>query len=552
MIDGDSFEALSKSLDPDDPFYEETRLKLLELKNYSSCLYLYTMAPLSGDTWMFIIDGSVPPDDEELFSPLGAEENISSYDTAFLKTWETVSSQYSDLTDQETWGWMVSAYTPIVNSAGERVGIVGCDFGAENLFSIIKVQTIRQILIILVFIGIGFVLMMVFLRIIFGRLSNINAILKEIAAGAGDLTKQIHIRREDEIGEIARYFNLTLEKIKHLIITIKNQTVSLFNIGNELASNMDQAAAAVHQITAAVQDVKSKVINQSASVTETAATMEQVTVNIDKLNSHVEEQTVSVSRSSSAIEEMLANIQSVTQTLIHNAENVQELTAVSEIGRSSLQAVSRDIQEIARESEGILEINSVMQNIASQTNLLSMNAAIEAAHAGEAGKGFAVVADEIRKLAENSGAQSKTISTVLKKIKDAIDGITRSTNMVLDKFQAIDDRVRIVSDQETNIRNAMEEQNQGSRQILEAVGRLNELTQRVKQGSLEIFEGSKGVIRESKNLENVTLEITGGMNEMAGGADQINSAVNRVNEISSANKEFINALVSEVSKFKVE
>jgi methyl-accepting chemotaxis protein len=249
---------------------------------------------------------------------------------------------------------------------------------------------------------------------------------------------------------------------------------------------------------------------------------------------------------------MLANIQSVTQTLIRNAENVQELTVASEIGRSSLQVVSQDVQEIVRESEGILEINSVMQNIASQTNLLSMNATIEAAHAGEAGKGFAVVADEIRKLAENSGEQSKTISAVLKKIRGAIDGITRSTNMVLDKFQAIDDRVRIVSDQETNIRNAMEEQGQGSQQILEAVGRLNELTQRVKQGSLEILEGSKEVIHKSKNLENVTLAITGGIKEMVCGTDQINVAVNRVNGISSTNKEYINTLVSEVSKFKVE
>jgi methyl-accepting chemotaxis protein len=148
-----------------------------------------------------------------------------------------------------------------------------------------------------------------------------------------------------------------------------------------------------------------------------------------------------------------------------------------------------------------LEINAVMQNIASQTNLLSMNAAIEAAHAGEAGKGFAVVADEIRKLAESSGEQSKTISTVLKKIKDSIDKITKSTGSVLNKFEAIDSGVKTVSEQEENIRSAMEEQGAGSKQML---------------------EGSKQVIQESRNLEMATQEITNGMNEMAAGADQIN------------------------------
>jgi methyl-accepting chemotaxis protein len=376
--------------------------------------------------------------------------------------------------------------------------------------------------------------------------------LKDISEGEGDLTKTIPVKGNDAVADLSRYFNATLEKIKNLIITIKQQAVALFDIGNELASNMTETAAAINEITANIQSIKGRVINQSASVTETNATMEQITVNIDKLNEHIDQQTASVSQSSSAIEEMLANIQSVTQTLVKNVENVKDLTDASEVGRSGLQEVATDIQEIARESEGLLEINAVMENIASQTNLLSMNAAIEAAHAGEAGKGFAVVADEIRKLAESSGEQSKTISTVLKKIKDSIDKITKSTDAVLNKFEAIDTGVRTVADQEENIRNAMEEQGEGSKQILEAIGRLNEITQMVKGGSTEMLEGSREVIQESKNLELVTQEITNGMNEMATGADQINIAVSQVNTISGDNKANIDILVKEVSRFKVE
>jgi len=231
---------------------------------------------------------------------------------------------------------------------------------------------------------------------------------------------------------------------------------------------------------------------------------------------------------------------------------VDQLIHAADLGRSSIEEVSGDIMGIARDSEGLLEINQVMQNIASKTNLLSMNAAIEAAHAGEAGRGFAVVADEIRKLAESSSNQSKTIAGVLKKIKTSIDKITKSTSEVLEKFQDIDTEVRIVSEQESNIRAAMEEQTVGSQQIFEAMGKLQDITRDVKDSSGEMLQGSQEVIKEGKNLAAATEEISTGINDIASGADYINSAIARVHKVSGENKEYIAALSAEVEKFKME
>ena len=393
--------------------------------------------------------------------------------------------------------------------------------------------------------------MLFLLRKIIKPIVEVADTLKDIARGEGDLTNTIAEKGNDEISRMARYFNQTIGKIKEMVLNISSETNSLSDIGLDLTRNMTDTASEMSEITTHIQDIKQRMVNQSTSVNQTNETMENITASINTLYDHVEIQTSSIAQSSSAIEEMLANIQSVTQTLVKNSENVNELTLASEVGRSGLQEVSMDIQEIARESEGLLEINSVMQNISSQTNLLSMNAAIEAAHAGEAGKGFAVVADEIRKLAENSSGQSKTISIVLKKIKSSIDKISQSTNNVLNKFEAIDSSIKIVSQQEENIRCSMEEQGQGSKQILEAIGHVNETTQQVKQVSQKMLERAKEVILEANSLQKTTNEISGGINDMASGTDQINKAVHHVNELSNRNQEAISLLTREVSRFKV-
>jgi len=417
-----------------------------------------------------------------------------------------------------------------------------------------EVRDITRFTIILAIIIIAAVAVLVYFILDFTMkpIVNVTETLKDIAEGEGDLTRSIPEKGKDEITELSRYFNQTLMKIKNLVVNIRDEAMKLSGIGNDLASNMNQTAAAVNQITANIQSIKGRIINQSASVTQTNATMEQVTGNINKLNDHIEDQNIFVSQASSAIEEMVANTHSVTGTLVKNTGNVKQLRDASEIGHEGLLEVVEDIREIAGESEGLLEINSVMANIASQTNLLSMNAAIEAAHAGEAGKGFAVVADEIRKLAESSSAQSKTIGVVLKKIKTSIDKISSSTGNVLNKFEAIDSSIETVAQQEEKIRTAMEEQEVGSKQILDGIGKVNDITKQVKTGSSEMLEGSQEVIKESQHLEKATQEITSGMNEMATGADQINSAVNQVNEITIKNREGINALLKEVSRFKIE
>jgi methyl-accepting chemotaxis protein len=382
-------------------------------------------------------------------------------------------------------------------------------------------------------------------------ITTLSSLLKNISEGEGDLTKTIMLIMRDEIGDLVHYFNLTITKIKRLVLAIKKEADGLSHTGTVLASNMTQTASSITEITATIQNIKNQVGNQRKNVKEAGSIMSNVVEGIDTLNAQIHEQSDCVSQSSSAVEQMLANINSVTQTLIKNSENVVRLAESSEKGRTGLETVSADIQTIARESAGLLEINAVMESIASQTNLLSMNAAIEAAHAGESGKGFAVVADEIRKLAESSSEQSKTISGVLKNIKASIEKIMSSTDMVLQGFTVIGEGVRTVTEQESNVRTAMEEQRKGSTQILESINRLYELSAQVQNGAQTMRTASHSVFEVSRGLEQITEEIGDGMEEMAVGAEEINGAVYRVTEISGETKRQIDTLMQEVSRFKV-
>ncbi|MDR1177094.1 MAG: methyl-accepting chemotaxis protein, partial [Treponema sp.] len=317
---------------------------------------------------------------------------------------------------------------------------------------------------------------------------------------AGNLSHSVRARVPGESGRAVRFFNALADKLRSLVITVETEGENLDDVGFELSSRMKDTARAVDGIGAAVEAIRERTHLQNVSVQGTNAAVEQMTSAITALNGEVEIQGQSVSQSSDAIEEVLANITQVAAICQDNAENVARLAEASEVGRTGLQAVAQDIQNIARDSEGLVEINAVIQSIASKTNLLSMNAAIEAAHAGETGKGFAVVADEIRKLAENSAEQSKTIGTALKKIADSIVLIQQAANGVLGKFEAIDSGVRSVMEKEERIRGSMEKQSAGSRQILEALEKLNDITRRVQAGAGEMQKECGEVIREGKNL----------------------------------------------------
>ena len=347
--------------------------------------------------------------------------------------------------------------------------------------------------------------------------------LKDIAQGEGDLTVRLPVHGNDEVTDLSNYFNQTIAKIGSSIKSVGESSEDMTNIGNELASNM----------------------------TETAATIEEIIRTIKQLNGSIENQAASVAESSSAIEQMVGNIASITQTLGKTDDVIKTLASATADGKETISGANSVTQKIAEESGGLLEASSVIQHIASQTNLLAMNAAIEAAHAGEAGKGFAVVADEIRKLAEESSTQGKTITSTLKVLSGEIEALSASSKTAEEKFNAIFALSEQVKTMSQNLMDAMREQENGSKEVLSAIRDINTVTNQVNDGSAEMLRGGENVAQEMQKLDELTRVITDSMNEMASGAVQISNAVQEVNAISQKNKQSIENLANEVSKFKV-
>ena len=229
-------------------------------------------------------------------------------------------------------------------------------------------------------------------------------------------------------------------------------------------------------------------------VVETGA--EKLTENgrdVQTLATAARDMTESVSTSSSAVEEMIANINSINSILEHNAESVGLLDGATRKGMTGIENVAELVSKIEENSNGLSEMSSVIQKIASQTNLLAMNAAIEAAHAGNSGRGFAVVADEIRKLAENSGSEARKISDVLKNVKQLIDATFKDTGDVQKEFSEVVQLSGTVVEQEQTVRRAISEQNEGGKQLLQAVGSMRELTQTVKERTEKLLTDTNAI-----------------------------------------------------------
>ena len=403
----------------------------------------------------------------------------------------------------------------------------------------------------IVIVLIAIIVVFILARLIIRPIRTTVDLLKNIAHGNGDLTVRLPVTGNDEITDLALYFNQTIGKIGAVIKSIGKNSGTMRQVGDELASNMTQTASSVYEISTNIDGIKKQMQTHSASIVAIGSSLQVMSQTIGNVDGHVAVQAKSVEDSSSSVKQMVLNIQSVVATVEKNLQTLKELNCATGEGKKIIAETVELSKSVAESSEILLDTSVVIENIAAQTNLLAMNAAIEAAHAGEAGKGFAVVAGEIRTLAEESGAQGKNITAILRELKGKIEKVNDAALSAAHRFDDIFRLAERTEAQEQHIVGNMREQSSASEHIAQSMRDIEEMTHEVKKSSQEMLSNSNLVAAEIKRLGKMSDSIANSMHEMASGAVQITNAVQEVNDITQTNKQSIDATAAEVGKFRV-
>jgi len=375
--------------------------------------------------------------------------------------------------------------------------------------------------------------------------------LKEVSNDKGGHITHLENHGDDEISDLIKHFNTFTEKLSSLVLIVQASMRTMSGTASDLAANTSQTATAVNEISANVESFRVRSEAQVISIDETSTSMDILARGLGSLDEMITEQSEKVLLSSGAVKHMVANVQSVQGSVTDLNALFKDLLVSADVGKARIDGVSNLIKAIAQSSIDLSETNALIASIANRTNLLSMNAAIEAAHAGDAGLGFAVVASEIRILAENSSQQSRATAAKLKSIRSLIAQVVTSTNDADNTFQAILSMIGRINGFAGQIRTAMHEQDAGNAGILDSMTRIMEITSEVRERSAHMRGESDAALSKIAGTRRITEEFHAGMDEIALGTCEINRAIVEIRELGSANRKSIEDAQSVVSRFKV-
>lgn len=375
-----------------------------------------------------------------------------------------------------------------------------------------------------------------------------------LSSGEADLAKRVPSGKRtilDLFGNLIAGFNQFIENLQVAVTSVKKSNMSLVEAGGRTADCIMDVVSSIDMAYNFMLTVDDNIVKQLSNVDGTVRSAKKVISGISELNKMISIQSEGGSQAAIVVEELLRSISDVYSAVSQLVSSFDQLEESAEHGVNVQKNVTLKIGEIYAESQMLQEANRVISSIASQTNLLAMNAAIEAAHAGEAGQGFSVVADEIRKLSENASKQSRTIGVQLKTILDSMAGITELSEDLKSAFNRVSDGIRNTNIMVQEISTAMEEQSASSNQMRSVIGEVMEATMKTQTTSDVMASENASIQREIEALQDSAVSMKGNMDMMKMGAVRVQSIGTALSSLSNETRKSIMNISRELDKFKV-
>jgi methyl-accepting chemotaxis protein len=445
---------------------------------------------------------------------------------------------------------------PLKDGSGSLVGIVSMSLPMN---SVKETQGLIVRVVVPVLLGGIAVLLMVFILllrwIVLVPLKSTAtltvAVSENLSSKEADFTYQIPVKRRDEIAVITKSINGFISSLRGLVIQLKDAQGSLQHIGEELEGQAEESVTANSLIINTAMNIKVQTDGQAQSLEKTNQVLLHASAALEGLNALILDQNQAVAASFTSVEKMTETIQAVGSAVQALKDQFKALVGVADTGKVRQDTVDQHIKDILAQSEALVGANKIIAQIASRTNILAMNAAIEAAHAGEAGRGFAVVAEEIRGLAENARTQSKVIKQELAGIAQLVQDTVHSSSQAREAFLEVSQEIATTDGFIENIHRAMETQKGASKEIQDALDAIQTAASRVQTTSEAMLDHMETVKKEMHELTSIVQAIQKGIIGMGDHAQEVNKAAEVVLELAKETYRIIQIMEGTIGSFTV-